>query len=242
MVSAELEIAKDPDCFDGVAWAMQESWPGIFIAGALFPLVYFLGLSVWAISNGLMTLGWILFALLMMFVFPVIGIFVTMFWSIFASVFVIVFNLTIWEFLNRRTTVAIFGGATGFLSTYWQVFDWPNVDLGWHIFSLTGAWIALLFGQIGALRCAHRRNVFYVPSDSELAPVRVRYQFGIKQMFVATVLFGLLFAADRMVSHHQILVMAGIYTVFQLAGLALDWAQLYLRTPKPKVPLAGDVG
>ena len=61
-------------------------------------------------------------------------------------------------------------------------------------------------------------------------------------MFVATVLFGLLFAADRMVSHHQILVMAGIYTVFQLAGLALDWAQLYLRTPKPKVPLAGDVG
>lgn len=241
MTSAELEYDTDPDCFDGVAWAMQESWPGIFIAGALFSLVYLLGATVWGIANGLMTMGGLLVALIMMFVFPVVGILATMFWSIVAFIFVIVFNLTIWEFLDRRTAVAIFGGATGFLATYWQIFDWPNVDLGLHIFCLTGSWVALLFGQIGALRCAHRRNAIYVSSVSDGA-IKPRYQFGIKQMFAATVLFGLLFTADRMVAQHQVLVMAGIYVVFQLAGLALDRVQLYLRAPRQKNSLAGDVG
>ena len=61
-------------------------------------------------------------------------------------------------------------------------------------------------------------------------------------MFAATVLFGLLFTADRMVAQHQVLVMAGIYVVFQLAGLALDRVQLYLRAPRQKNSLAGDVG
>lgn len=243
MVSVELEYdsGTDPDRFDGVAWAMQESWPGIFVAGALFSLAYLFGVAIWTIANGLISLGGVLVMLLMMFVVPVVGVLVTLFWSIFAFILVLVFNLTIWEFLNRRTAVTIFGGATGFLATYWQIFDWANVDLGWGIFCLIGIWIALLSCQIGALRCAHRRNVFFAPSISESTTDSARYQFGIKQMLAATVLFGLLFAADRMVPRHEVLVMAGVYAVFQLMGLGLDRAQLYLRSPKPKSSLAGGV-
>ena len=178
----------------------------------------------------------------MLFVFPVIGILATMFWSIFAFVFVMLLNLTIWELLSRRVAVSIFGGATGFLATYWQVFDWANVDLGWAIFCLIGVWIAVLFGQIGALRCAHRRNVFFAPTISDSAGVPPRYQFGIKQLLAATLMFGFLFAADQLVPRHEVLLMAGIYTVFQLSTLGLDWAQLYLRSPKPNSSLARNAG
>ena len=48
-------------------------------------------------------------------------------------------------------------------------------------------------------------------------------------MFAMTVLFGLLFASNRMVPQHEVLVMAGVYAGFQLLGLALDRAQLFLR-------------
>lgn len=241
-MSAELEHETDPDGFDGVAWAMQEGWPGIFVAGAIFSLVYLLGVTVWAGASGMISVGGILVVLMMFFVFPVIGVLATMFWSIFAFVLVLVFNLTIWEFLNRRTAVTIFGGATGFLATYWPVFNWANVDLVWGIFCLVGVWAALLSCQIGALRCAHRRNVFFAPPVSDSTTGSARYQFGIKQMLAVTVLFGLLFAVDRMVPRHEVLVMAGVYTVLQLSGWGLDRAQLYLRSPKPKPSLAADVG
>ena len=237
MVSAELEHEPDPDSFDGVAWAMQESWPGIFIAGALFSLFYLFCVSVLGmVAAG--SMAGILILILVLFIGPVIGVLAAMFWSVIAFTLVLIINLTAWEFLQRRTAVAIFGGATGFLSTYWQVFNWANVDIGWGIFSLTGIWLALLSGQIGALICAHRRNVFFVLPDPDLSSAR--YQFGIKQMLAVTVLFGLLFAANQLVPRHEVLVMAGVYAVFQSLALALDRAQLYLRAPKRKKTLALD--
>ena len=242
MAETELEYDTDPDCFDGVAWAMQESWPGIFVAGCVFSIIYLLGITAWGVLNGLISPAGILVTLIMLFVFPVIGILATMFWSIFAFVFVILLNLTIWELLSRRVAVSIFGGATGFLATYWQVFDWANVDRGWAIFCLIGVWIAVLFGQIGALRCAHRRNVFFAPAISDSTEVPPRYQFGIKQLLAATLMFGFLFAADQLVQRHEVLLMAGIYTVFQLSTLGLDWAQLYLRSPEPNSSLARNAG
>jgi len=229
MVSAELKYDTDPDCFDGVAWAMQESWAGIFVASALFSLAYLLGIVVWVLANGMVSVGGILLMLIMVVVFPVVGLLATMFWSIFAFIFVLLVNLTVWEFLNRRTAVAIFGGATGFLATYWQIFDWANVDFGWGIFCLTGVWVAVLACQVGALRCAHKRNVFFEPSKDDLAPSPTRHQFGTKQLLLATVLFGVLFAVDGMMPRHEVLVMAIIYAVFQLVALALDRGQLYLR-------------
>ena len=59
-------------------------------------------------------------------------------------------------------------------------------------------------------------------------------------MLAVTVLFGLLFAANQLVPRHEVLVMAGVYAVFQSLALALDRAQLYLRAPKRKKTLALD--
>lgn len=236
MVTAELEYDTDPDSFDGVAWAMQESWGGVFVAGALFSLVYLLGVTAWSIANGWISFGGGLLTVILMVVFPMIGLLVTAFWSIFAFIFVLVLNLTIWELLNRRTAVAIFGGATGFLATYWQIFDWSSVDVPTGIFCLIGVGVAVLFGQVGAIYCACRKNVFFertVTDSSEEPQSSSRYQFGTKQMFAATVLFGLIFAADRFVPRHEVLVMAGVYVVFQLVGLGLDRAQLYFRSTTP---------
>ena len=229
MVSADLKYENNPDRFDGVAWAMQESWGGVFIAGVAFSLFYLIGLVSYGIFAGMMGIGSVLFALVLIVVFPMVGLLLTMFWSIFSFAFVLIVNLSLGGMLNRRTAVAVIGGATGFLATYWQIFDWANVGKGAWILCLVGVGFAVLICQAGALGWAHRRNVFYQPSAAEMGSAP-RYQFGIKQMLAMTVLFGLLFAANRMVPNHEVLVMAGFYAGFQLLGLALDRAQLFLRT------------
>jgi len=241
MALAELKYDTNPDCFDGVAWALQESWGGVFIAGAAFSLVFTLGLTGWGIAAGSMSVVGFLFMPLMFAVFVVVGLLSALFWSIFALIFVLVLNLALWESFNRRTAVAIFGGATGFLATYWQIFDWANVDVAWGMFSLTGVAMAVLFGQIGALSWAHRRNVFFAPAKSDEADPVSRHQFGIKQLLAATFLFGLLFAADQAVPRHEVLVMAGVYLVLQLIGLALDHAQLFLSSGRSKASVVSDV-
>ena len=228
MVSADLNYDNNPDRFEGVAWAMQESWGGVFIAGVVFSLVYLMGVALYGILTGMVGFGSFLLVLILFAVFPMIGLLLTMFWSIFAFAFVLIVNLTLGGMLDRRTAVAVFGGATGFLATYWQIFDWANVDRSVWVFCLVGVGLAVLVCQAGALGWADRKNVFYQPSAAEMGTAP-RYQFGIKQMFAMTVLFGLLFAANRMVPQHEVLVMAGVYAGFQLLGLALDRAQLFLR-------------
>ena len=227
MVSAELEYDANPDRLEGVAWAMQESWTGILVAGAIFSLVYLMGVVSIGIASGMMSIAGIILIFIMFFVFPVVGLLVTIFWSIFAFVFVMVLNLTVGGLLNRRTAVGMFGGATGFFATYWQIFDWSKLEYTAGVCCLVGVGLALLFCQAGALFWARKRNVFYEPNKVKAGP---RYQFGIKQMFAMTVLFGLLFAANQFVPRHEVLVMAGIYTVLQLLGLALDRSVMFLRT------------
>jgi len=229
MVSADLKYETNPDRIDGVAWAMQESWGGIFIAGAAFSVVYLMGVASYGIFNGMMGIGGVLVTLVLLAVFPVIGLLATMFWSIFAFAFVMTLNLNLGGLLTRRTAVSIFGGATGFLTTYWQAFDWAEVDSEFWILCLTGVGFAVLTCQAGALHWAGKKNAFYQPSATEMESAP-RYQFGIKQMLAMTVLFGLLLGANRMVPRHEVLVMAGFYAAFQLLGLALDRAQLFLRS------------
>ncbi len=229
----------NPDSFDGVAWALQESWAGIFVAAVAFSVLYLFGILIWAVGSGAISIVGFLLSLILLVVFPMIGMLVTGFWSIFAFIFVLVLNLTLWESLNRRIGVAIFGGATGFLGTYWQIFDWASVSTGWAVFRLVGVALAVLFGQFGALIWGRRKNVFYdaetLRSSADAEEDAPRYQFGIKQMLAVTVLFGLVFAADRFFPRHEVLVMVGVYAVLQVIGLGLDWVLLFLRSRRQVV-------
>lgn len=211
-----------PDCYDGVALSIQRSWMGIITGGAITACLIFVSVVIYEANVLYLSPVRLAFAIPLAAVLFIVGGVLAAFWSVFAILVVMVLNLSFWESFDRRTAVAICGGGTGFLATYWPLFSYKEHD--WLMIAILG--LVVLAGttmcQIGGLWWGSREYALFNPPRDPDVP-KQSFQFKITHIMIAMVWFGVVFALDQIVDHHEILLMFGIYIVLQGILLGMDW-------------------
>jgi len=231
---------RHPDCFDGVALALQECWGGVVMGMSIVAVIVYVAISYYSLSSGV---GVLLVLVLGLAIFPLIGIVVGAFWSVFGALFVLVLNWSFWELFDRRTAVSIMGGATGMLTTCWAVVGENRFsDLAYLVFAYALIWLAVGLGQIGGLYWGKKRGSFFKPLEfaqdgSIVDPKTITkaepFQFKITHMFIATIWISVIFALDQLTEGYVIVLQVGVYLLCQLFWLAFDWILRLIFRKKP---------
>ena len=225
---------SNPECYDGVALAIQRSWTGIIVAGAVVGMFVFVFMVVdTAVRLYVSPIQWAFSIPMAAAIFVIAGLIVA-FWSVFAILVVMTLNFSFWEMFDRRTAVAICAGGSGFLAVYWPLFYYASMPLDRIPFYGGLVVIAMTVCQFGALWWGSRELAFIVPErkPSEGPAVPIGFQFKITHIMIAMVWFGVLFALDQITARHEVLVMAAVYVVIQSMLLVADWLMFRRRGKK----------
>ena len=225
---------SNPDCYDGVALAIQRSWTGIVLSGAIVGVFVFVFILIDnAIRAYVSPIQWAFSVPMAGAIFVIAGL-VVGFWSVFAILVVMTLNFSFWEMFDRRTAVAICAGGSGFLAVYWPLFYYDSVTLDMLPFYGALVVISMTVCQIGALWWGSRELAFIVPDPkpSDGPAIPIGFQFKITHIMIAMVWFGVLFAVDQIAPRHEVLVMATVYVVVQSMLLFADWLMFGRRRKK----------
>lgn len=211
--------------------ALQSGWLGVILMGGVYGLVVPLSITFLTGSvTGIASLAlWITMLIVGVVLGPTLGLVSGASSSVVAILTVAFANETFGSALNRRAAVAVFGGMTGFLSTFWWML--AISDLKFWLIGGCLVGLAVAMGQIGALAWAGRSGLWEMMRASANSKP-IRFQFQIRHLLVAMIWCSVILALDRFCSNHELVKFVGAYLVVQSVFVWLDQQLVKRRQAK----------
>ena len=229
-----IERSKDwaADYSLELEWYALSCWPGIAIAGFVYPVIFGIGSTLVSIAAILMgnqpDITELIIPIFVIALTSCVGLLLAAILGCFWLLALGFINLTIGRPLSARLLISCSGGLTGFSATYFACFNGPGIAM------LVGPLLAILVGQT-CVRYWEARVARY----SRFQPMRNhRFHFRILNILVLTLWCSLFLLVDRMSEQHTFALLFLAYVVCQIACLLIAalarWITSFFRNKDPR--------
>ena len=263
----ELEQAES---FSNVSNAIKCTYSGILLAGAAFGATLVIIPIMISFVSAIVSLRFPMFEHLLYlsfwaFICGLIGLFVAVISGGLSVCLVLFLNWTLRGLLTRRSAIILTGALAGFIPSGAFLFSGggqplfllfePGAGLWLHglVFFLIFTFVAMLFGQVGALWGANSDGVWRNlkqelefqqlqraqqenangESVSSGKGAQAKFQFRIQHLMIGMILCSLVLALDQFSVRHSLLVALVLYALMQSLLFLVDW--LYFRRYRKKL-------